>query len=433
MDIVVETLFISLHFIIFLGSFQLLGKKLSQPAVLFAFIWFLITAAHLLFKVTLLYQMGTPSVETYLIFLIGNISFICGSLVVNQYHVPKFLTLKVTPASQEPVDAPLRIFFTLFLLAALPLFIKKAFDIFIASQIEEFFMGLKYEISYGEANFGIFIYLLQLSYVVLAINLHAWYQKKGKKNLAILLCSLSCTLLYAIFASGRLHLFMVLCIYLGVTFFSGQKIALKKIAMPAFIFFLLFFVAGVIYKKGGNIDNSFSENLRSGTENLALYIVIPLDGLDLDLSRHISENTDGERTLRFFIKLAKETGIAPNLKPKKMLQEFVLTPYPTNVYTFYSSYILDFGKVYAWLMLFIYSMLHTFLYNVSFLKRKLNMILYYSFLLFPMMLTFFDDLYMSVFSFWVQMVVFTEMILFADQILKAKRKTNTGNFYSRLF
>ncbi|MFT3682432.1 MAG: O-antigen polymerase [Ferruginibacter sp.] len=419
-DIMTEAVFISLHFVVFLLSFYLLDKKISQPATLFAFIWFLITAAHLFFKLTVLEEMGTPAVETYLIFLTGNISFTCGSLIINQYYVPRFSAVISPPPAPQPIHANLRIFFTLFLLAALPLYIKKAFDIFIASQVEEFFMGIKYEISYGEANFGVFIYLLQLSYVVFGINLYTWNVEKSRKNLVLMICSLSCALVYAVFASGRLHFFMVLCIYLGVTFFSGKKIALKKIAMPALVFFLFFFLAGVIYKKGGDIDNSLSENIQSGTESLGLYIVIPLDGLDYDLARHVSENTDGERTFRFFIKLAKETGIAPNLKPKKLLQEFVLTPYPTNVYTFYSSYILDFGKLYAWVMLFMYGMLHTFLYNISLLKRRLNTILYYSFLLFPLMLTFFDDLYMSVFSFWLQLIAFTEIILFADRVLKGK-------------
>lgn len=427
-DIIVESFFISLHLIVFLASYYLLGKKIAQPAVLFAFVWFLITSAHLLFKVTLLHQMGTPSVETYLIFLVGNISFSFGALIVNQYFVGQFIAAPVVATPQEPVNIKVRIFFSIFLLVALPLFIKKAFDIFIASQIEEFFMGLKYEISYGEANFGEFIYLLQLSYVIFAVNLHAWYAKKNKANMAILLCSLFCALLYAIFASGRLHLFMILCIYLGVTFFSGQKIPVKKIFIPAFVFLLLFFVAGVIYKKGGNIDNSFNENLRSGTENLALYIVVPMDGLDMDLTKRLSANTDGERTLRFFIKLAQATGIAPNWKPKKMLQEFVLTPYPTNVYTFYSSYILDFGRLYAWLMLFVYGVLHTYLFNISLLKRKLNTVLYYSFLLFPMLLTFFDDLYITVFSFWLQMLFFTEAVLFIDSIQKAKGKRNFNIF-----
>jgi oligosaccharide repeat unit polymerase len=421
-DIMVEIIFISLHFIIFLASFYLLGKRISQPAVLFAFIWFLIIAAHLVFKAAVLERMTTPSVETYLIFLIGNMTFSFGSILVNQYHVPKFLTVQVAPAPQEPINASLRIFFTLFLLAALPFYIKKAFDIFIASQLDEFFIGLKHEISYGEASFGAFAYLVQLSYVVLGINFHAWYSKKSKRNLSILLCSLSLTLVYAIFFSGRLNLFMILCIYFGITFFSGQKIPLRKIAMPAFFFFLLFFIAGVVYKKGGDIDNSFTENLRLGTQSLGLYLVVPLDGIDFDLAHHVSQKTEGERTLRFFIKVAKATGIAPNFKPRRIVQEFVFTPYPTNVYTFYSSYIWDFGKIYAWLMLFIYSIVHTYLYNVSLLTRKLRTILYYSFLLFPLMLSFFDDMYVTLFSFWLQIFLFTEMILFADKILKAKEK-----------
>lgn len=423
MDIMTEVIFISLHFIVFICSYYLLGKKISQPSTLFALIWLLITAAHLVFKLTVLEQMITPSVETYLIFLVGNISFFFGSLLITQYHYTKFLKVQTSPTLQQPVNTQLRIFFTIFVFATLPLFLKRAFDIFIASQQEEFLLGVKYELSYGEANFGIVAYLVQLSYVVLGINFHAWYSEKSKKNLVLLICTFLCAMVYAIFSSGRLNLFVVLCIYLGVTFFSGHKIPIKKIAIPAFIFFLLFFIAGVIYKKGGNIDNSFSENLRLGTENIGLYIVVPLDGLDYELSKKVSENSEGERTLRFFFKLAKETGVAANLRPRKLLQGWVFAPYPTNVYTFYIAYILDFGKIYAWLMLFIYGILHTFLYNVSLFKRNLRTILYYSFLLFPLMLTFFDDLYLSLFSFWMQLIAATELILFADKILKTKHKS----------
>jgi hypothetical protein len=114
MDIMTEAVFICLHFILFIASYYLLGKRISQPAVLFSFIWFLITAAHLLYKLTFLDKMITPSIETYLIFLVGNISFAAGSFLINQYHVPQLLQAEPVSA-QTPINIYVRVFISFFL------------------------------------------------------------------------------------------------------------------------------------------------------------------------------------------------------------------------------------------------------------------------------------------------------------------------------
>ena len=418
LNIMVEMIFILLHFFVFIGSYHLLNKKISQPAVLFALVWFLLILGHLIFKLTLLDEMDTLRVETYFIFLMGNISFTAGSFIINQYYQFKFSQNIPDTNSPEGVHIKLRLFLSIFLIVALPFYVKTAFDIFIASQSEELFIGIKYEISYGEVNFGLYAYLVTFSYVVFAFNLHAYYKEKNHFNLAILISSLICGTTYAIFAGGRLQLFMVFCIYVGVGFFMGKKISIKKLLWPAFIFLLFFLGAGIIYRKGGSVDDSFSENLYGSLQNLGIYLVSSLNALDLDMAKHLSPNTDGERTFRFFIKLARETGILPNVKPRNLLQDFVFIPYPTNVYTYYMSYILDFGKIYAWAMLFIYGIIHTFFYNIALYKKSLRMILCYSFFLFPSLLSFFDDFYMTQFSLWLQLFLYTEMILISDKYFR---------------
>jgi oligosaccharide repeat unit polymerase len=125
------------------------------------------------------------------------------------------------------------------------------------------------------------------------------------------------------------------------------------------------------------------------------------------------------------MKIGEQLNWIPNAKVNELIQPFVLIPYPTNVYTVYSPYIKDFGKLYAWFMLAIFGFLHTWLYNKAISTKSIRFCLYYSFLLFPLLISFFMDFYLTISSLWIQIIIFIEIILQLNNFfLKRENKIN---------
>jgi len=72
--------------------------------------------------------------------------------------------------------------------------------------------------------------------------------------------------------------------------------------------------------------------------------------------------------------------------------------------------------LYAWIMIAIFGFLHTWLYEKAANTKSLRYSLYYSFLLFPLLISFFMDFYLSIFSTWVQVVFYTEVFSFFNTL-----------------
>jgi oligosaccharide repeat unit polymerase len=141
-----------------------------------------------------------------------------------------------------------------------------------------------------------------------------------------------------------------------------------------------------------------------------------LNALDIELQTKNTEFQNGNNTLRFFIKAGQKIGLFKDKKITDLIQEYQFVPYATNVYTFYSPYIRDMGLIYAFFILSMIAIVHTWLYKIAQTVPKAR--LYYSFLLFPLLLTFFADQYLSLFSFWLQIFLLTELIYFINKLFK---------------
>ncbi|MES2850497.1 MAG: O-antigen polymerase [Bacteroidota bacterium] len=422
--ILTDLIFILLHFFLVLFTYYRLGKIVMQPAVLFSLLWFIIILLHFIFKFTLLNKLEPLSLKVYIVFFVGVLFFSLGSIMVALALEPaNRINIKIHSPSFN-IDFKLRIVSTAVILVGLPFYIQAAYKIFLSSHIESFFIGLRYELSYGDADIGVLKYLMSLSYVVFAVNLYSFFKQRNKINRALLIISFLLTLTYAIFATGRTFLFMVLIIYLGISFLVNNRFSAKKIFFSLSIFFCLFMLFGIIMSKGGNVNKSVEENIDASSTYVGTYLVIGLNALDKELDQHKEGSAEGDYSTMFFKKVAMSLGLIPTRKINAPAHNYVFVPYATNVYTYYSPYISDFGKLYAWLMLAFYGGLHTWLYNKAVYKKSNRAMLYYTFLLFPLLLSFFDDLYLSIFSFWFQLIFFAELILMVNSLLNS-------NFYFR--
>ncbi len=429
-NITTDILFILLHFFFFIFSYEISGKRIFHPAVLFSLVWAGILALHFIFRFTLLDKLEPLHIDVYLIFCVGNLFYILGSFLTD-FAFKKDNSNVINHLSNRFQPLPsfnLRLIITAIIVIGLPFYIFVSYKIFLVSQAESFFGGLRNELAYGDADVGPLKYLMPLAFVVFAINLYSFYVKRNSVNRVFLIVTLVVLITYAVFATGRTYFLMILAIYAGVSFFTNPGISLKRYFFSFIIFFLLFLGVGIIYGKGGSTEDSFRENIQSSIANAGIYLVTGLNALDIETSRSSISVDQQDNTFRFFNKIR----IQLNLIKKRTVtdfQEFVFVPYATNVFTYYSPYIRDFGRIYAWLMLALFAAIHTWFYNTGFYIKSIRSILYYSFLLFPLLLSFFADQYMSLFSFWLQMVFFTEMLLFINKImmLKEKKKVFTAN------
>lgn len=424
-NILIELIFIVLHFFVFLANYAIAKKKLFYPAALFSLLWTVILFLHFIFGFTILNELFPLRLETYLIIFIGTICFSIGAFLVTGYfeqnHSKKMFNSEVS-FQKTNISLLLRLIIVGIIVIGVPFYIQASYRVFLASNIDNFFVGLRTELSYGDEDIGITKYLISFSFIVFAINYYTLLEERTMINRVLLWISFIFAIVYSIFATGRTYFFMILAIYLGISYLIKKKFLIKKYILPLLIFLLVFISLGIIYGKGGNNDNSWKENLSSSSETTAIYLVSSINALDIDTKDNVKAKYGGENTLLFFIKVIRGLGFFSNLKEGTLVSEFVFVPYPTNVFTFYSPYIRDFGKLYAWLMIGLIGVLHTWLFYKARETRNLRYTLYYSFLLFPLLMSFFQDQYMSLFSTWLQLIFYTETFLAINSLLIRKTR-----------
>lgn len=427
-NILTELIFIFLHFFVFLANYIISKKRLFYPPVLFSLTWTIILILHLFLGFTILDQLYPLRLTTYLILLTGTICFSVGSFIVMNYiqvnnpsePLPDF-------RSQETISLSLRIIFLGIVVVGLPFYIQAAYRVFLASNIDSFFIGLRIELSYGDEDIGITKYLTSLSFIVFAINYYVLLKQKNNLNVFLVIVSFIVAVVYSVFTTGRTYYFIIFSIYLGINYILNKKFLLKKYLLLLLASFLVFMFLGIIYNKGGSKEDTLVENFHSSAKTTSIYLVSSLSAFDIELKNHATAKYPGENTLLFFVKGLQKLNFLPNTKAGTLLSEFVFVPYPTNVYTVYSPYIRDFGKIYAWLMIALFGALHTFLFYRAAKIRNLRYTLYYSFLLYPLLMSFFQDQYLSLLSTWLQLIFYVELFLAINWLIIRNTQEKTQN------
>lgn len=395
-----------------------------QPAVLFSFFWFIILLAHFIFSYTLLDELFPLHFSTYLVLFIGVVAFSTGSflqtVIWQKKQSKRIITLN--KIHEDKLSTTLRCILLAIVTIGLPFYIMASYRLFLISNMDNFFVGLRTELVYGDTDIGLTKYLVSFSFVVFAVNLYSYFRKKDRLNLILLISSFLITIIYVIFFTGRGLFLMLLALYIGISYLHNKKFSIKKLLAVFGVFILLFMFFGIIYGKGGSKFSSLKENIEPVAQTTAIYLVSSLNALDLELQDNFDVDYSGNNSLRLFRKIAEQLGLVQNVKVAKLEGEFVSVPYPTNVFTVYSPYIKDFGKLYAWIMVALFGFLHTWLYEKAVKTKSFRYSLYYSFLLFPLLISFFMDFYLTIFSTWVQIIFYTEAFLFFNTLFITRAK-----------
>lgn len=424
-NILLELIFILLHFFLFAANFFIMKRKIMNPAVLFSLLWFSILLLHFIFSFTLLDELFPLTLSSYVVFFVGALAFSFGSFIQTVlWQKKKIFSNNKNCLSHiygDQIALPFRFFLLAIVVIGLPFFLVESYKIYITSNVENFFIGLRTELVYGDEDIGSLKYLLPFSFVTYTINLQSYLKEKNQKNKILFIISLLVTIIYAIFTTGRIIFLAVLAVYIGMSFIFNSSFSVIKFLLPILIFLIIFTSFGIIYGKGGDLDASIKENIKPAAQTTAIYMVASLNAFDLDMHHQFRVNYSPDNSLRFFIKLGRAVNLISHSKENDLLTPFVFVPYPTNVYTFYSPYIRDFGRFYSWFMIALFGFIHTFLYNKAISTRSLRYSLYYSIMLFPLLISFFADQYLTLTSFWFQILFFTEAIIFFNKFFDKKK------------
>lgn len=426
-NILIELVFIFLQFFLFLFNYTIFKKRLFSPPVLFTLVWMVILFLHFVFRFTLLNQLFPLHFETYLVFFFGTVSFSIGSFLVSYSFEKNNHLYDIQPSAKtSPVQISLllRIIFLSIVIIGLPFYIQAAYRLFLASNVDNFFVGLRIELSYGDDDIGITKYLTFFSFFVFAINYYVLLQQKNNLNKWLAGASFIISLAYSVFATGRTYYFVILSLYLGIQYLNTKRFSIKKYLWPFLVFILIFILVGVIYNKGGDKENTLKENLHSTSEVTAVYLVSSLNALDFELTKNVKAQYPGKNTLLFFVRILHSFGFITNTKEGTLVSEFVFVPYPTNVFTFYSPYIKDFGKLYAWIMIGLFGALHTWIFYKALQTKNIRYTLYFSFLVYPLLMSFFQDQYLSLLSTWLQAIFYIELFLALNTVMTYKKGNN---------
>lgn len=424
-NILVGLIFVLLHFLLFFLNYKLMKKIILHPAVLFSLIWFVILSAHFIFSFTLLNELPPLNISTYLIFFGGVLAFTFGGFIETviwqkNKGLKNDLDQNIRNSKNE-ISLLLKCILLGIVLVGLPFFLQASYKIFLASNLDNFLIGLRSELVYGDEDIGILKYLFAFSLVTYAFILQSYLKESNLTNRLLLIISFLATTVYAVFTTGRLLFLLILVVYLGMRLMHHRPFSSKKIFGFIILFMITFILLGIVYNKGGNTEETAAENIKPAAQGTAIYMVASLNALDYELHNQFHIDYNGHNSLRFFMKLGETLNILPNAKVNDLIPPFVLVPYPTNVYTFYSPYIKDFGKFYAWFIISLLGFTQTYLYNKAFEKRNFRVSIWNSLMLFPLLVSFFADQYFSLISFWIQFAVCIEGIIFLNKFFTNKK------------
>lgn len=167
--------------------------------------------------------------------------------------------------------------------------------------------------------------------------------------------------------------------------------AWRIIRWPLFLFIMIFVTMMFVAKDTTHISGTAAEYAKDSTVQ---YLVGPTGGLDYVL-RHPREYTGRpNHTLKLPLQAASAIGLI-SYQAAPQLDTFIFIPFPTNVYTVYKYYFIDFGLAIAMVIISFLGFTHTLLYRKACQGTTLG-VYFFSLTVFPVIMVVFDDMYVAI-------------------------------------
>lgn len=214
--------------------------------------------------------------------------------------------------------------------------------------------------------------------------------------------------------NGMLTFFLPLVVIYLYTHNMSKKQIIRILFIAACLFLLFFYFVSrgkyaFSYEQGDSIKDVFFGEFVN-------YLSGGVYSLDKVIDSH-SFTRHGRNTFRFMLALWDTffgTHLAPNIVNEFVDDGIIYT----NVFTFYDFYIRDFGILYSLFVQFIIAILHGYLFRAT-NKGQIGSLFFQAMLSYPLIMQFFQDQYISLFSSWLQIFI-VGFIIFGTKLYWAR-------------
>jgi oligosaccharide repeat unit polymerase len=378
------------------------------PPVLQGGVWLLITTMFILNQDMFI----RTSNILYFVIMSGVVTFSIGSYLATWEYRVQQRPIKINDIKLN--NAISQIFFWTAIIG-LPFFIRKAYFLGTNGQYGNLFINLRSAVTGRDdsGGYGMLVYLVTISFLSAWLQLLVYFQSKNNK--IKLLISYAVAIAYAFFSTGRTFFMLLFMTTYGILLITRKVSFIKSFFYFVLIGLIIFIGIGILLGKGVNLQDNPLDITMKMYDIFKVYFLGSLPAFDSlirqDFSPELGLNTF--RTLFAILsKFIDDVTVLPSI------QEFVLVPMPTNVYTIYQPYYRDFGLFGVLGIQFIFGIWHGFLYKKATIGKPYYIFLYALFL-YPLSMQFFADQYLSLLSMWIQYMLLSFIIFHSIKLLNS--------------
>lgn len=402
---------ILIHFFLIIIMF-IIKRNFTSPVIMYLSIWTVVLLAYFFATV---YQFSSYRISdfTFVFVNFGSLSFTLGSLLIKENP---FKSLTSYDYRWSRVFDYIIVSFLLISLIMEYFYLKSQLD--SPKTLSSFLIQLRYLKNYEDLNYGIYKYIGTLSVFNLGIRFLKTNITRFDKGM--LITSVLLGFLYAVLSTGRTNFFLILIMAFASIIVKNKKIKIFSLIKFFGLGVLSFVLMGVFLNKGGDVDNSISQNFNLMIDSFLGYLIGPLCSLDVFVNTSFQLEY-GQNSFRFFYAIFYKIGIS-STPPSELVESFVHIPYPSNVYTIYKKYILDFGYLGSLYVMSLLGLVTTYLYKSS--KKTHSIIIKYAYIIsvYPIIMSFFNEQIFSILSQWIQhlilITIFNYFILKHDETIE---------------
>lgn len=384
----------------------LLFQDTRYPGFINAFLWSVVVTAYTL------YQDYLPqlSAELLTIVIAGVMCFTFGALLSTGGHKPAH-------KSDVVIDMPKGFWPGLMLWVSIlgfPFYIWRAYELMGSGPFKTGFANLRLALSLGD-GYGWLGYLVPLSCFSAGIQILLWLGSGSQKIKMILAVSIGIALVYAVLATGRTYLFQLLLLIASVGIVLRRFSVIKTFSFCGLTFIAIFLIYSIVLNKGGNLNASFSENIKNTYGAFIGYFLGPLAALNYALNETVKHTFNGLHVFRTFYAIFEAIGFDVKVIP--LVQNYAPIQPSVNVYTVYHPYFLDYSWVGIGAFQFIAGVWHGYLYKeATMVNPRGEFVILYGLFMYPLLMQFFQDQYFSLTSTWIQFFAYMIVIFFIPRL-----------------
>jgi oligosaccharide repeat unit polymerase len=300
-------------------------------------------------------EMAPVSAVVWLTVLCGAIAFSFGTLL-STARLPR-------PREVQGFHAVPRrwvVWGGLFLICAfvVPATVEKAIQMSRDGPFVSGWANLRYGASYTE-GYGTLKYGFTACYVLFAAQYARWLSTRSVGDTVVLGLASLATLAMLLCSSSRGVFVLVGLLLVAVYATCRRGRSFRAITSVAAAVFVVFVTLGVLTYKLPTTSEGPLGVLGQGMVSLRRYFLGPLPAFSITVANG-SPLEMGVNTLRTIRAILAALGL--DVHVSSLVLPFVLVPYPTNLYTVYMPYYLDFGIYALPVAQFLFGVLHGLLY-----------------------------------------------------------------------